>query len=212
MAKVSFLFGLFRAFVDEEAHDEYTDGDEYVEYLVAVGLYLQDELVLGNDGVESVSDGGQHDVPAHGTQRGEEDKLRELHAGQTGGYGDELTHGRDESADKGRYAAVLVEVAFGRLYLALVEQAHVAHAAVGKLVDERTAYPEGQVVVYDGTYIGTEGTEEDNQIHIQFAIGSFVGGGYNHDFGGEGDKRTLDHHKESDGPIIDIIETPLYER
>ena len=89
------LFRFSGAFVDEESHDEHADGDEYIEYFVAVSLNFQDKLVLGNDRVESISNGGQYDVPAHGSQGGEEDKFRELHAGQTGGNGDELSHGGD---------------------------------------------------------------------------------------------------------------------
>ena len=210
MIKV-FLLALLHTFVNEEPHDEHADGDEYVEDFVAVCLNLQDEFVLGNDGMESIADGCQYDVPAHGSQGGEEDKFREFHAGQTGRNGDELTHGRNQPTDEGRYAAVLVEVAFGRFHLALVEQAHVSHAAVGKLVDERATYPAGQVVVEDGTYVGPEGTEENDQIHIQFTIGGFVGGRYDNDFGGEGDKRALDHHEERNGPVIEIIEAPLYK-
>jgi len=41
----SFLF-LLHSFIDEECHDEYTDADKYITYLMAVFRYFGKQLFL----------------------------------------------------------------------------------------------------------------------------------------------------------------------
>jgi hypothetical protein len=99
------------------------------------------------------------------------------------------------------------------LHLGFVYQVHVAETAVGKLVDDGTAHEIRQIVVDEGTDIGSEGSEQDHLVYIEVAVSacSLIGSRWNHHFRREGDEGTLDGHQQGDGPIIQVVEAPLDE-
>ena len=62
-----------------------------------------------------------------------------------------------------------LEELLGGLYLLLVDEAHMAETAIGKLVDNGSAYPLSQEVVDDSTQVGTDGCTYNNHYEAHFA-------------------------------------------
>ena len=157
-----------------------------------------------------MADGGQHAVPNTGTQRRIEQERTHLHTGQTGRDGDELTDGGNKTAHKGRYGAVLLKVGLGLGHPVGVDEQGVGQARVGKLVDQRAAQPAGQVVVDQRADVGTQRGKEHDEVDVQLTTRRGQPRGRRHDdFRREWDKRALDGHQQSDGPIIQVVQTPL---
>ena len=169
------------------------------------------ELVFRHDRLEVITDGCQCSIPDTCTECGVEQEGRELHLGQTCRNGNELAYSRDESANEGRQGSVLVEVRFGMLYLGFINQAHVPETAIGKLIDDRATYEIGQAIIDERTDIGTDGSKQNYQEDIEFAVsaGSLVGSRRNDHFRREGDEGTFDGHQDGDGPVIQMVKTPL---
>ena len=75
-------------------------------------------------------------------------------------------------------STVAAEVVLGVAYFLFVEQAHVADAAVGKLVDQRAAQPFGQVVVDQGTDVGADGGEDYHEDDVHAVVGHGLPGSW----------------------------------
>ena len=93
--------------------------------------------------MESISYGGQYDIPTHGAKSREKNKFGEFHTCQSCRYGNKLTYSRYQSSDEGGYTTMLVEIAFGCFDFFLVEQTDMSDAAVGEFINERTSNPTG---------------------------------------------------------------------
>ena len=137
------LFRLFHSLINEKSYDKYTNSDEYIEYFVAIHLYFRDKFVFGDNSMESISYGGQYDIPTHGAKSREKNKFGEFHTCQSCRYGNKLTYSRYQSSDEGGYTTMLVEIAFGCFDFFLVEQTDMSDAAVGEFINERTSNPTG---------------------------------------------------------------------
>ena len=99
----SFLF-LLHSFIDEECHDEYTDADKYITYLMAVFRYFGKQLFLVLDAGYCglvISDESQDGIPKARTQGSVQQESSQFHACQTGRDGYQLAYGRYQAADKG---------------------------------------------------------------------------------------------------------------
>ena len=90
---------------------------------------------------------------------------------------------------------MLVEVFFGMLHFSFIDKAHMSETAVGKLIDDGTSQPVGQIVVDDRSDICTESSEQYYEINIHLIVYCCFVGGRRHDhFGRKRNKRTLDGH------------------
>ena len=84
--------------------------------------------------MESISYGGQYDIPTHGAKSREKNKFGEFHTSQSCRYGNKLTYGRYQSSDESGYTTMLVEIAFSCFDFFLVEQTDMSDAAVGEFI------------------------------------------------------------------------------
>ena len=107
------LISTFSFLINEKSYDKYTNSDEYIEYFVAIHLYFRDKFVFGDNSMESISYGGQYDIPTHGAKSREKNKFGEFHTCQSCRYRNKLTYSRYQSSDEGGYTTMLVEIAFG---------------------------------------------------------------------------------------------------
>ena len=90
-------------------------------------------------------------------------------------------HGGHQSADDGGGGTGVAENGFGLLDLGTVDEAHVAHAAVGKGVDNGAAQPACQSVVDQCAEVGTQGGKNHDQHNVHALVGhGFPRGGRHH--------------------------------
>ena len=141
-----------------------------------------------------------------------------MHSTQTRRNGDHLTDTRNKPADEGGHIAFLAEILLGFLYLRTREQAEMAEFAVGELIDDDTSKPNGEAMINDGSYHGTERAEEHDEQDIHrvgagdakytFRLTGYEGGRGDHYFAGEGNKRTLHRHQRSNRRIVHMRRIP----
>ena len=153
-------------------HDEVNDGcydqskdDDLDVFCVFADLLIQ--LIFGHDGVQIPAHSSQHAVPSTSTDGREEDELTIVHASQSGRDGYQVTDHWDKAPRQCGCYTMIIEILLALFHLFLIQQTHLAPFAVGKLIDDRATYIEGNEVVDAGTDICTEGGKEDDQKHIE---------------------------------------------
>ena len=143
---------------------------------------------------------GEDDVPEGCAEGGKECEAFEVHAGEAGGDGDELTDAGEEAADEGGEFAVIAEDFFGSGEGFFGEE-----EVFSVFVKQGSAEFCAEIVIDIGAGEAAEGTGEegDGQVkgrnaECEAAAGGEESGGDHHNFTGEGDEGTFDSHKKED--------------
>ena len=158
--------------------------------------------------MNDVAQRGQYGVPHASAQSGEEQKTPHVHASQTGRNADKLSYGRYQTAKESGRGAMLAEESLGMFNLGTVDKAHVAQSAVGKAVHYGASQPLGQIIVDEGTHIGTQRGYHYHHNDVEVAVvhhGKKCRGGHYH-LGGKWYERTLDSHEHKHPPVVEVVQ------
>ena len=151
----------------------------------------------------------QDSVPYASAQSGVEEERTKLHARQTCRNGDELANSGYQTAEESGRSPVVTEILLCASHALLGDEAEMAPTGAGKLIDDGAAQPARQEIVDECTDISSQRGEDNNEddVHTRVAHREPRRRRHHH-LGGEGDKRTLDGHKGSHHPIVEVLQNP----
>ena len=106
---------------------------------------------------------------------------------------------------------MFAEIVLGLFKFLRVEQQKMPQAAVGKLVDNRTAQELGQEIVDVGAHECADACGNYDQGYVQAGLGlqGLVGGRRHYQFRRERNEGTFDGHQERDGPVVQVCVVPI---
>ena len=178
---------------------------------VAIGAihHLFGGFEIGKSGGNHVeTQESEHAVPCAGTEGGVEQEFTEVHARQTRGNTDELTHARHQSSHQSGNHPVVAEETFALFDCLPVDQQHFCPFCLCQSVDDRASEPIGQRIVDESAEVCSQSGHHHDQNDVERALLRQPRGGRNDGFRRKGNKRAFDGHADEDDPIAEVVEYP----